>query len=158
MKTSAKVDGLRELQQRLRALSEDMQKKIPAQATSAAAVIVKKAAIALAPKDTGQLRSHIVIKRLPPGERTATSQHIVTVKKIKRKYANTKRNRQTNRVGKTYQSDVAYYWRHLEFGTAKMAARPFMRPAFEQNKERAKDAIIDRIRKRIERAERGSKT
>lgn len=158
MKTSVKVEGLQELQQRLRALSEDFQKKIPAQATSAGAAIIKKAAIAGAPKDTGQLRSHIVIKRLPPGERTATSQHIVTVKKITRKYANTKRNRQTNRAGKTYRLDIAYYWRHVEFGTVKMAARPFMRPAFEQNKERAKEAIIERIRTRIERAERGSKT
>lgn len=151
---SVHIEGLSQLRDRLRALNEDMQKRIPMQATAAAATLIKKAAIALAPEDTGELKKNIVTKRLPPSERTATSQHIVTVRKIKRKYANTKRNRQKSRVGKTYTLDVPYYWRFLEFGTVKMAARPFMRPAFQENKQAALEAMLKRIRTRIEREEK----
>lgn len=35
---------------------------------------------------------------------------------------------------------------HLEFSTARMAARPFFRPALERLKKRAKGIIKDRIR------------
>jgi HK97 gp10 family phage protein len=35
----------------------------------------------------------------------------------------------------------AYYWRFVEFGTAKMSARPFMRPAFNAKRKAALDAI-----------------
>ncbi|HXF67675.1 MAG TPA: HK97-gp10 family putative phage morphogenesis protein [Burkholderiales bacterium] len=42
-----------------------------------------------------------------------------------------------------------FYWRWLEFGTSKMAARPFLRPAFEAKKEQAARAIIADLRPRI---------
>ena len=33
-----------------------------------------------------------------------------------------------------------FYWRFVEFGTKYVAARPFMRPAFDQNTQTATDA------------------
>ena len=40
-------------------------------------------------------------------------------------------------VGKKQRNLDAYYWRFVEFGTSKMGARPFMRPAFESSKDEA---------------------
>jgi len=62
------------------------------------------------------------------------------------------------RHGKKYQkqgkrgtlSQDAWYWRFLEFGTRKMAARPFLRPALESRRTQAVDAIKARLRQRIE--------
>lgn len=38
-------------------------------------------------------------------------------------------------------SSKAFYDRYIEFGTSKMPARPFMRPAFERHKEEATEII-----------------
>lgn len=42
--------------------------------------------------------------------------------------------------GGTAAGGDTYYWRFLEFGTAKMAARPFLRPAFDPEKIQAEFA------------------
>ena len=46
-------------------------------------------------------------------------------------------------------SQDAFYARFVEFGTVKMAARPFMRPAFEAKKGEAVDAIKAYLERRI---------
>jgi HK97 gp10 family phage protein len=62
---------------------------------------VKQRAIVLVPKDTGQLRTAI----------TSSSRGL---------------------YGRVEVRDPAsYYWRFLEYGTVRMAARPFVRPAAE---------------------------
>jgi HK97 gp10 family phage protein len=45
-----------------------------------------------------------------------------------------------------------YYWRFLEFGTAKMAAQPFMRNALAENIAAATDAFISEYERAIDRA------
>ncbi len=44
------------------------------------------------------------------------------------------------------------YWRLLEFGTQKMPAQPFMRPALERNQTEAAQEFIKYAEKAIERA------
>ena len=44
------------------------------------------------------------------------------------------------------------HWRYLEFGTEKMPARPFMRPALSNNVMKASDAFIAEYDKRLTRA------
>lgn len=44
------------------------------------------------------------------------------------------------------------HWRLLEFGTERMAARPFMRPALENNLQRATDEFISQYDKALDRA------
>jgi len=62
------------------------------------------------------------------------------------KYKNTKENRRRKRVGKTYSGPGnVYYWRFLEFGTSKMAAQPFMRPALADNVGPVTDAITSSL-------------
>lgn len=47
-------------------------------------------------------------------------------------------------------SQDAWYWRFLEFGTRKMQARPFLRPALEAKRREAVDAIKERLSLQIE--------
>ena len=49
-------------------------------------------------------------------------------------------------------SQDAWYWRFVEFGTVKMSARPFLRPAFDMKKHEAVTAIKTRLAQRIEQA------
>lgn len=43
-----------------------------------------------------------------------------------------------------------FYWRFVEFGTSKMSARPFLRPAFEAKKVAAVRAAIALFRERVQ--------
>ena len=138
---TVRVEGLRELGERMKGLSEDVNKRIARAATAAGAVVIRNAAQKNAPVDTGNLQKNIIVKRLPKGESTLTSEHIVTIRK----------GRLTKKQKEKGLGD-AWYGVLVEYGTAKMAAQPFMRPAFDQNKEAAVNAIKDRIKSRIDRA------
>ena len=54
-----------------------------------------------------------------------------------------------NQGKKGNRSQDAYYCRWVEFGTVKMSARPFMRPAFETQKEAAVQEIARVLAERI---------
>lgn len=73
-----------------------------------------------------------------------------------KQYATTKENVRKGRAGDTYQTGGdkgnpggdTYYWRFLEFGTSKMPAQPFMRPAAESSV----GAVISEFAKQYEAA------
>lgn len=48
--------------------------------------------------------------------------------------------------------DDTWHWRLLEFGTEKMRAQPFMRPAGEQGAQQATDTFVREFGKSIDRA------
>lgn len=138
---SVEVKGLRELGERMKGLSEAVNNRIARAATAAGAVVIRNAAQAKVPVDTGNLKKNIIVKRLPKGESSLTSEHIVTVRQGK-----------LTKKQKDKGLEDAYYGKFVEYGTAKMPARPYMRPAFDQNKEKAVQAIKDRIEKRLNKA------
>lgn len=137
---TVKVEGLKQLGERMKGLSADMNNRIARAATAAGAAVIRDAAKQKAPVRTGNLRKNIIVKRLPKGEATLTSEHIVTVRQGKL----TKKQRAAGLTD-------AFYGRFVEYGTAKNAAQPFLRPAYDQNKERAVEAIKDRIEKRLKK-------
>jgi len=53
--------------------------------------------------------------------------------------------------GKGNPGGDTFYWRFLEFGTQKMAARPFMRRALENNTLSATDAFADALGTEIDK-------
>ncbi len=109
-------------------------------ALARAAFMVRDEARNLAPVRTGLLKEQIAaIRNRNPREHNANEEYGVGVRAGSRKrYSNTRRNRRKQRVGGEYSApSVAFYWRFLEFGTEKMSARPFLRPAFDQTRERA---------------------
>ena len=141
-----KVDGLQDLQRRLRALSEKVQKKVARSATNAAAQVIKKQAIRNAPRsdgvhilaDTeegpvdiipGNLRKGIIVARVR--NTPLTSEHLVTV------------------GGKAKHHYAARYAHFVEFGTIRYAPRPFLRPAFDQEKGFAVGAMKVALEKGI---------
>lgn len=146
VKTTVKMTGLRELGERMKGLSEEMNLKIARSATGAAANVIKKLAVAKAPiaaedyvveglpVKKGNLPKNIVAKRIKPSDTPLTSEHIVTVRG-KRKYG--------------YASLIGAL---QEYGTVKMQPQPFMRPAFDQGKEDAVEAMRKRIDLRLTKA------
>lgn len=152
------VGGLRELGEQLRKVNEQMDKRIAVQATGAAARVVRNAAqekaavsekahyVRLQASDKGSnsgavlvqpgnLKKNIVAKKTPKkylGD--LTSAHLVAVR------------------GKKKDGYAARYGRLVEFGTIKMSPLPFLRPAFDQNIQRALEAMKEALSKGIARA------
>lgn len=149
---TVKIEGLEQLKKALNQLPVEIQQKALRSAVSASAKVVVDAAIAKAPAgDTGNLKKAIYRYRSRSGSGTGRETYLVGVRKGKKAYANTKRNRRLNRVGKKYTVEgEAYYWRFLEFGTAKMQAKPFLRPAFEGSKTKILEIMKQRLSKAIE--------
>lgn len=75
-------------------------------------------------------------------------------------YSDTADNRRKRRVGNEYATGGSsknpggdtWYWRLIEFGTEKVSARPFMRPAIEKNTQKATDTFVQQFGKAIDRA------
>lgn len=142
------VKGLRELGLALQTLDKDIQTKIARAAVAAGAAIVKKAAKAKAPVSTpesnpevapGYLRDSIISRR--QRRTTKTAEYAVTVRH--------KGPKANLRKDKTNPYQIGIY---AEFGTVKQSPHPFMRPAFDQTKQQAAEAIKKRLTQRIEKA------
>lgn len=147
--TSIEVKGLRQLGDAMSLLSADIAKKISFAGVLAGAAIIKKSAQAKAPiaeaayiarqknGDKGVLvqpaniARNIVNKRI---KSSLTAEYIVTVR------------------GKRKDGYAARIARLQEFGTVKQSPQPFLRPAFDADKENAVTAIKDRLEKRISKA------
>ena len=142
MAASFKISGGVELTRALEALNEKVKKKILRSAVVAGAAVVKKRAKQIAKskgiEDTGALIRNIAAK--VERQRSDTYAQInIGVRHGKPK------------KGAKNQDDPWYWWQH-EFGNSKMAARPFIRPAFEESKEQVIEVMTARLRKGIESA------
>lgn len=131
MKTTVQMTGLRELGAALKELDSRVQKRIARSATAAGARVIANEAKARVPVDKGTVKKNIRTANLKPSQ--PGIQETAVGVRVK---------------GKTDES--AWYWFLLEFGTAKMSAYPFMRPAFEAKKEEAANKIKDQLKKRLD--------
>lgn len=131
---SIKVEGLDQLADRLKGLGPDISKKSLAKSVSRGARVVRKKVEQLAPVDTGRLRRSVYVKKMPKQSNGQQQTYIVAVRSGKR-YQKTDRD--------------AFYWRFHEFGTEKLPAKPFIRPAFEGSKFEAADKIKEVLIKEV---------
>jgi HK97 gp10 family phage protein len=147
-----KVDGLKELEKALMELPKEIQGRPLRSAVSGAAGLIAKRAKEKVPVgETGNLKSAIFRYRSRRNSATGRETFFVGIRQGKAQYKDTALNRRKGRVGKKYNTQgEAYYWRFLEFGTAKMSKKPFLRPAFEENKQGAVDIMKERLRKAID--------
>lgn len=140
-RTTIQVSGLRELGQKMHGLGDKVAKQLARRATGKAANVIKKAAIQKVVTnpsiETGSLRDAIIAKKLGKSESRDTSAHIVAVRI---------RGSRRKSKGKARKQATAPYAPLVEFGTVKMQAEPFMRPAFDNNKQRALDVMVDTLR------------
>jgi len=122
------VEGMDELLKKLNILPEKVQKNVISGAVRAGAKPMSTEAKLLVPKDTETLKKSIGIT------------------KRRSKYKNILHFSVTPRSKKG--GWIAHF---LEFGTVKMSAKPFMRPAFEKKGEEAIDATREYMRKRLDK-------
>jgi HK97 gp10 family phage protein len=133
------LTGFKELAAALKELGPRVGRKHLRGSVAKGATIVRTEARNLAPVDTGEMRKDIQVKRERSPDNVASYSVFVRSGK-KSRLAGRARNVDRD----------SFYWKFVEFGTAKMAARPFMRPAFEAKKEEAVDAIGAELDKRIQ--------
>lgn len=142
---TVRVDGLKELQKAMQSLGRKTSNRIAVKAMRKGGAIVRDKARSLAPvlkesvphRRAGTLRKSIQ-SRTKVGKNGRTDAYIWV------KGLSTKSGKSS-----AYNPRDPFYWRYLEFGTSKMPARPFMRPAFQQSKEQAAQAIIDTLQQEI---------
>lgn len=118
------VKGLKSLNKALKALPPRIAKKVIRSATVNAAGIVRKAAKAKARFRTGLLRAKIAVRT-----RETTNTYVTVAVGLPKKGGRQK----------------AFYGLFYELGTSRRAAEPFIRPAFDENK----NAVIKRLKERI---------
>lgn len=152
-----KIEGLAELDRRLREFGPRIAANGLRAASFAGARVIRDAIKATAPVRTGLLKANITAFKRQTERNVA--KYSIGVKGIRRKYANTAFNRRKRKVGKKYQADgPAFYARFLEFGKAGKpginGGKGFVRPAFINNAKAAVDAIKARLAKAVELAAR----
>lgn len=132
-----KVEGLADLLKALNELPKELHRGPLRSAVSAAAKVVQDEAKANAPVDTGVLQKAIYRTRSRSGSSRVQETAIVGV-----------------RFGRKYRKRGmdGFYMPWVEFGTSKMAARPFMRPAFDTTKTQQLEAMKTRLARAIQRA------
>jgi HK97 gp10 family phage protein len=126
------IKGLSELLAAMKELPKAIEKKCLKVAVMTGANVIKRAAADLVVRKTGLVAKAVRIgfnkKESTPGKAVY---HVFISSKVKGKLK-----------GKTISP---YYWRFLEFGTVKMAAKPFMRPAFDSMAGDAMQVIKEKL-------------
>lgn len=139
IKTTVRVEGLRELGEAMRGLKNDIALKVASQATGAGAQPIKKrykSNLRSNPSvDSGLVEQNVITKKVPKSQLQYTAEHIVTVRK------------KTYPGGKRNTKQVANF---LEHGTVNMRAEPGLAASFRAEKENAVTAIASKLRKGIE--------
>ena len=146
---TAKVTGLSELQEKIEQLKDKVAKKGLRASLRAGGNVFKNAMVALAPKETGFLSEHFGLRVSVRRDAVAGSVYIGPQGKIDYPaYASGAYNikRKDGKIKKVGRIAVATVARFLEFGTSKMSKKPFMTQAFESNKQRALDAVIEKLK------------
>ena len=146
-----KIEGLAELGKALRELPARVARNGLRVSVYAGAKVVRDEARARAPKaeqplgpnqpPPGTLKRSVIMKHIPELSSLTRQTFFVTVR-------HGKKYRKQGKKGNLSQD--AWYWRFVEFGTRKMRARPFLRPALEAKRREAGQAMKDRLSERIE--------
>ena len=150
---SVQVQGLDQLAKALRELPQRVARNGLRAAVYAGAKVIRDEAKLQAPVATGDLGANqpppgtlkrsVIMKQIPELSGAQNQTFFVTVR-------HGKQYRKQGKKGNLSQD--AWYWRFVEFGTVKMSARPFLRPAFDMKKHEAVTAIKTRLAQRIEQA------
>lgn len=150
--TTIRISGLAELNQALSELPQRLARNVLRGSVAAGAAVVRQEARQRAPRYEGQ----VAAGHPPPGtlKRAIYSAQARRLSSLLQQVyqigvVSGKRAKRSGR--KSGRAADAYYWRFVEFGTVKMAARPFLRPAFEAKKLDAIEAIRAYMAQRIPR-------
>jgi HK97 gp10 family phage protein len=158
---SVHIAGMRELLAGLQQLPAELGKSAIYAALGGAGRIVRDDAKARAPvlkstargRKPGTVRDAIRVSRSKQNKgQRGLWEVIVRVKPLKGKAVG--KFKQATGLAAALNPDDPFYWWFLEFGTSKMPARPFLRPAFESTKAAQLEAMRKRMQAGIERGAR----
>lgn len=156
----ARVAGLQELREAMLQLPKRLDRRVLNAALLAGARIIAKDAEGRAPvlqepdprRRPGTVRRNIRARPVRPfAGRDATV--MVSVRELNaRQIANFKKRflvHNSRAARSANNPNDPFYWRFLEFGTSKMPARPFLRPAFAARREEALAVFRLRMSERL---------
>ncbi len=139
-----------QVQKALEKLPATLQRKVVVGATRAAATVIAKDARENVPVDTGLLKKSIAVRSVPKKETEANHVKFYVVP-LSKNYVSGVLTSGGAKFG-TVKFDKRVYYAHMvEFGTENMAARPFMRPAFENSASKSVNAFQTYALKRTEK-------
>ena len=151
---SFKVEGLGELMNALKAYPQNLRRKACEPALKEITRRIRDDARAHAPKDTGELAKHIIdaTSRSPSPAIIKRAIFVRKIRKVSRKsYERMKlKGKRVYLAGysSTGRAKIsAFYGHFVEYGTKKMSARPFMRPASKAVEARANEIFERHIEK-----------
>lgn len=141
------IQGLDEVLRKLKAVKTDVKMKGARFAGRKSANLIQRAAIRNAAKINDPATAEEIAKNVSVRfssktfRRTGDVEFRIGILGGARQYAQTRANVRKGRAGKSYNTagdrsnpgGDTWYWRFQEFGTSKAPARPFMRPALEEN-------------------------
>lgn len=136
-----RVTGLDELKARLAELPDKLRRRALRNALAAGARLIRDAAKAAVPvlatptqrRNSGTVRNAITVRTSKEAKRAGDVGVYVNVKPAKGQQRGAK------------SPTDPFYWRFLEFGTSKMPARPYLRPAAEAKAQAALDAFSAKL-------------
>ena len=142
--TNLDFSGLNALSRDLELLSKAESRQVLRRSVRAGADVVKDEIVNIAPEQTGKLKRNIVVifGKGAPGTALAGI-HI---------RGRNPRTGNSDNTMKANSPNNAFYWRFLEEGTSKMAAHPFVRPAFDSKQEEAASAAFQEMIKAFDEA------
>lgn len=127
------LDGLDDLQKRFAEVEAKIVKKALRQAVRKGMDPVRRQVKQNAPRDEGELQAAVALTT--KADREGTFYAKVGV-----------------RGGAKDRGENPFYFRMHELGTRYIVARPFMRPALEQNAEQIADTVAEELRKALDAA------
>ena len=160
LKTTIKVEGLKELEDALLELPKSVQGNVLKRAAVAAAADFADHASRLAPKDKGKLTREIKVakpKIITAGKAAFAAAMKEGATRAEAAQAARAANRAAGGTGRSVITSVgptkaAFYGLFQEFGTAHHAAKPFMRPTWDALKNSMLDTMKEALTSEIAKA------
>lgn len=154
MKSTIKIEGLRELEAALSQFTKATQRRVLERVLKKAAKPIEAAAKQAAPVDTGELKRSIKTTVLRTNAGKAAFAEAMRGGASRKEAARAAReaNRAAKGQGASAVVRVQAKARHAifaEFGTVKMAAQPFMGPAFRSKSSTSLASIRDDLKAEI---------
>jgi HK97 gp10 family phage protein len=138
-----RIQGLDELQRELESLAPKLAKRTVRRSLRAGANVIKAAIVQLAPKRSGFLSEHVDVRtRLKRDDLAGTAFVGPNNRETYPDEPAKIRKRDKEKRPRT----AALVTRFLEFGTRKMAKRPFLTQAADASERAAVDAVVERLK------------
>lgn len=149
-----KLDGIDDLRVAMAGAAKQIRTKAVRAALRAAARVIQADARARAPvlivptpfRRTGTVKRRITVRASKAARKDGNEGVYINVRPLRGKAQESK----FGKAGAKNPNDP-FYWRFLEFGTKKMAARPFLRPAAESKGNEAIGVFMKSVVPAIER-------